>query len=278
MEPVIEPIVTAEANLSDGDKQALAKARGEAPDYVAENFNTDGTPKGSDFVMPEKFAGKTAEEIAKAYTELESLKSKEANTAPLEGGEAPEAIKENNESPEASKEATEAPSTSVSPEYFLKFEQVYATEGALTEAHYTELSTKGFTKPMVDAYIEGQKAKGQVYANKVYEYSGGAEAYSELVQWGKDNLVGVAITDFDDKIKSGNPELAKLAIENLQAQRGTPPRRVDGGSGQDVGGVKPFKDKGEWQSYVRNPLYNKDKKYNEMVNSRYIVSKRKHTL
>lgn len=263
--------------LTPDEQKALDRVRGNKPDYVDENFNEDGTPK-NDFEMPEKFKGKSTEDIVKAYLELEKLKSKQTNTEPPEDQKSTNDPQTTSDTHEDGKEVTEPPSGVVTPEFFKKFEEAVVKEGKLSDSHYKELESKGFSKEMVDTYIDGQKAKGQLYASEIYNHSGGQEAYNELVEWARDNLSDIAKKDFDDKIMSGNSELAKLAIDVVMAQRGTSPRRVEGTSNADVGGMKPFKDKGEWQSYVRNPLYAKDKKYTEMVDKRYLLSKRKRTL
>ena len=271
-------------NLTPEEQKALDKVRGNTKDYVEDNFNEDGTPK-SDFEIPEKFKGKSTEEIVKAYLELEKMKSKQGDTSkkPEDSSEETNGLSEMSDKgdeekdpEEPSKDSEETPK--ITTETFTKYEQAFLEKGQLEEEHYKELEGLGFSKDMVDAYIEGQKARGQLYASQIYSVVGSEEAYNELVAWGRENLSDVAKKDFDEKIKSNNIELAKLAIETLQAQRGLPPRRVEGTAGADTGGLKPFSDKGDWMKAVRNPMYGKDRRYTELVDKRYILSKQKNKL
>lgn len=265
-------VVSPEAHLSDAEKQALERVRGTTnPDTVADEaldkLDTEA------FKMPDKFVGKTAEDIAKAYVELEKMKAKQENTDkdPSEAPEATNDNKETNDTPEDSSSADE-PSSVLSD--LSKYHEEFAKEGKLSDASYSELEKGGLSRTDVDNYIEGQQARQKLYASSVYEAAGGEQAYLELVEWGKEHLSDVGKQDFDTKIRSGNIDMAKLAVETALAQRGTPARRVSGAAVSDNGGTKAFADKGEWQKAVRDPLYGKNKKYTQSVDARYIASKR----
>ena len=69
METAGETVVTTEesAVLSEGEVNTIVEG---APTEEAPTLPSDAT----EFTMPEKFAGKSAEEIAKSYLELEKFK------------------------------------------------------------------------------------------------------------------------------------------------------------------------------------------------------------
>ena len=257
--------------LTPEEQQALDKVRGNKPDYVEENFNPDGTPKDT-FEIPEKFKGKTAEEIAKAYVELEKMKSKETQEQPTKD---PETIK--NDPQEQPKEETEAEkevNKLLEPKDFKKYEESYLQNGELTEADYKELADRGLSKEIVDTYIEAQKIRGEVYTKTIYETAGGEEAYNQMIEWARENFTEAQAKRFDSDITSGNLEYAKEAIETLKLRMGNPPRRIEGQSIGD-GGLKPFSNRQEYFNAVRNPAYKTDRKYAELVDNRYLAGRQK---
>ena len=93
----------------------------------------------SSFEMPEKFKGKTAEEIAQSYIELEKLKAKKEG----EGEQVPP----NDETPPQET----PPNTEESVDSYFK---EYAENGALSEESYQALADKGYSKEQVDEQID----------------------------------------------------------------------------------------------------------------------------
>ena len=92
--------------------------------------------------LPEKF--KNAEELSKAYSELEKQFSAQ-KSEPEEEGNDNIAIPKHEE---ASQEINSLE----------KYSTEYAEKGELTEKSYDELAKQGLPKDLVDGYIAGQKA------------------------------------------------------------------------------------------------------------------------
>ena len=251
--------------LAPQDQAALDRARGVTNDD-ANPYNEDGSLKNEPFEIPEKFKGKSPEEIVKSYLELEKkLSEKQPNN--------PE------KAPEQTPEAVEAKvNSTLTPKDFEVYEKAYLENGKLDDNHYKELEKKGLSKEIIDLYIEGAKARDTIYTNAIYEAAGGAEEYKELVKWASENITDQSvIADINRDLSSGNVSKAKWAVENLQLRRGTPPRKLEGSSVADTS-TKGYKDKSEWRRDVSNALYGRDKKYTQAVDARYLVSKKRGTL
>lgn len=251
--------------LAPQDQAALDRARGVTNDD-ANPYNEDGSLKNEPFEIPEKFKGKSPEEIVKSYLELEKkLSEKQPNN--------PE------KAPEPTPESVEAQvNSTLTPKDFEVYEKAYLENGKLDDNHYKELEKKGLSKEIIDLYIEGAKARDTIYTNAIYEAAGGAEEYKELVKWASENITDQSvIADINRDLSSGNVAKAKWAVENLQLRRGTPPRKLEGSSVADTA-TKGYKDKSEWQRDVSNALYGRDKKYTQAVDARYLVSKKRGTL
>lgn len=260
-----EEQVSPEANLSPEEQSALARARGTTEQYADSKYNDDGSPKEETIEIPEKFQGKSLEDVVKAYTELEKkLSQKQSETTPTE-------------SKEDTTDVEDKVNATLSPKDFKKYEEAYLSQGTLTDDHYKELEGKGLSKEIVDLYIEGAKAREQLYSQQIFNVAGGEEAYNELITWASQNLDVATATRLNEDLMSGSIDRAKFAVETLQLRKGTPPRRVEGNSAAS-GDIKAYRSKTEWQKDVRDPNYGKDKKFTAMVDAKFIASKNKGTI
>ena len=251
--------------LAPQDQAALDRARGVTNDDT-NPYNEDGSLKNEPFEIPEKFKGKSPEEIVKSYLELEKKLSEKQPSNP-------------EPKPDAQQDAVEAKvESTLTPKDFEVYEKAYLENGKLDDSHYKELEKKGLSKEIIDLYIEGAKARDTIYTNAIYEAAGGAEEYKELVKWASENITDQSvIADINRDLSSGNVVKAKWAVENLQLRRGTPPRKLEGSSVADTS-TKGYKDKSEWRRDVSNALYGRDKKYTQAVDARYLVSKKRGTI
>lgn len=253
--------------LTPQDQAALDRARGVTNDDT-NPYNEDGSLKNEPVEIPEKFKGKSLEDVVKAYTELEKKLSEKQATIP-----------ENEPTPKVQQDAVEAKvNAALTPKDFEVYEKAYLENGKLDDNHYKELEKKGLSKEIIDLYIEGAKARDTIYTNAIYEAAGGEAEYKDLVKWAGENITDQSvIADINRDLTSGNVAKAKWAVENLQLRRGTPPRKLEGSSVADTA-TKVYKDKSEWRRDVSNALYGRDKKYTQAVDARYLVSKKRGTL
>ena len=156
------------------------------------------------FEVPEKFEGKSIEDVIKSYQELEKLQSKGGDEISQE--EAP---------------ATEVEETKASPEedtvkeYMQKFED----QGKLTEADYKDLADKGYNKEAVDGAVSEyseQKEFKEYKANKQLEsvlepLGGGAEKFKEVATWANKNKPAEEVKAFNEALASSS-KLAQQAL------------------------------------------------------------------
>ena len=96
--------------------------------------------------------------------------------------------------------------------------------GQLTEEDYTSLEGAGFTKDMVEAYLDGvqyrQAQDSELAAKEVTSIKqefGGEKVYDEMLTWAAGNLDQGEIDAFNDMLKTSNPHQIRIAVAGLQA-------------------------------------------------------------
>lgn len=247
------------------EEQAILDAKNTPADTseVPEGYNEDGTPKEE--LIAGKF--KSNEDLLKAYQELEKKLGQPKDTEPKK------------EEPTDAKTPDEVTNL-ITPDDFNQYSEEFNKDGKLSEDTYKALEKKGLSKQLVDAYIEGEKLKAETKANKLLDYVGGKEIYDSMVEWARANYSAEQAKAFDDALFSGNEARVTEQVDLLSfrmSKANFTPRRVEGQS-VSSGGMAAFKDKGEWQQAVSNPLYGKDIKYTSMVDKRYLASRKLGTL
>lgn len=147
------------------------------------------------FEMPEKFAGKSAEEIAKSYMELEAHKQ-----------ETPEEVTPDEE---PIKDDADSDTQDLITEYTER-----GTE--LTEEDYKVLEEKGYSKKQVDIYKAGVEAQRQQESLATIEKAGTtAEEANSAIEWARENWSEERITQFNSAIESSNQDVQVQMIQML---------------------------------------------------------------
>lgn len=198
---------SAGPSLEEENEAQEAKAAAESkPDDTLPSEKPEVDPDRPEW-LPEKF--KSPEDLAKAYSELES-KLGQADT-----------------SEEAQAEAEEALDNAGLDYEMLANE--YAQNGELSDEAYQALEHAGIPQHIVDQYIAGLEATQGAIRGEIYETAGGEEAYSEMVEWAADNLDEGQIDAFNATLEGGDVNQIKMAITALQSQymnaNGTEPSR-----------------------------------------------------
>jgi len=211
---------------------------------------------------------KTAEDLEKAYKELESKlgKQEDTDTADTEQAE-PE---EESESTSFSDNATIV--TEASDEYF-------ANDGKLSPETIEKF--KGMSsEDLVNAYIEVTSSPDwqanpptQVeditdsQINEVKNFAGGDKAYKDMVTWAGQNLDQKTIATFDDIISKGNIDAIKFAVQGLKSQY----QNAVGFEGTMVSGKAPqntrdvFRSQAELVTAMSDKRYDNDPAYRQDV-------------
>ena len=230
---------------------------------MPEGYNEDGTEKEE--LIGGKF--KSQEDLLNAYQELEkkmSAPKQEQQTQQTES-----------EAPKEDTATTETNGVNVT-----QYEQEFAENGSLSEQSYADLEKQGFSKAQVDAYINGQQYYGESVKNAVYDSVGGQENYVEVINWASDNMPPEIIKEYNDAVDSLDQSKMLRTLEYMKFKMGdaqpSAPRRLEGDA--PAGGIQPFTSKVEWQNAQSNRLYGKDAKYTNMVDQRYLASRKRGTI
>lgn len=164
------------------------------------------------FEMPDKFAGKSAEEIAKSYMELEALRNKPEET--------PEQLKEENEEPNQN--------NADSVEELIEHYVDRGTE--LTEEDYKTLEEKGYSKKQVDRYANGIKAEQQAEAMETLTEAGVTlDEVNQSLEFARDNWDEARIERTNTMLASSDRNVQIQALQMLQdAYSANSPQGLDG--------------------------------------------------
>ena len=210
---------------------------------------------------------KNAEELEKAYTELE--KKLGSTDEPAE--------KEEEVEQTTSEDDTE---TETSAEVALLNEankEYWDNDGKLSEETIEKFSSMS-SKDLVNAYLEATKNNqppnqqqevdvAQQDINSIQNSVGGEKAYKDMIQWASNNLDEKAVSAFDDVVGSGNVQMIKLAVAGLKAQyddnNGYEGRMLSGKAAQTSGDV--FRSQAEVVEAMSDARYDRDPAYRNDV-------------
>lgn len=247
----------------DHDQKMMDKV--DAANAITPPEGSEGTPPADrPEWLPEKF--KTPEDMAKAYSELES---KMGQKPPADTPAVPDV---------APADATQADvEKALAPKglNLQDFNTEFATNGELSAESYEKLATAGYDKALVDQFIEGQKARAVAFESEIMTEVGGNERYTDMIVWAKANMTPAEIEAYNVAVSSGKPEQAKLAALGLNAKFtkavGNEPGRVIGGQKADSsGGV--FESTAQVTEAMKDPRYKNDPAYRSKVQAKLAAS------
>ena len=143
----------------------------------------------------------------------------------------------------------------------------------ISEDDYSKLAEAGFSKQVVDLYLDGVRnagIAGEVDAEGIKESVGGDESYGQMVSWAMDNLPAEDIQAFNKLTDTGDGPAIKLAVQGIYSQynnaMGIEPNLVTGRASQS--GPTPFRSTNEVVTAMSDPRYGKDVTYTEDVQRR----------
>ena len=100
--------------------------------------------------------------------------------------------------------------------------------GTLTNEMTQELVDAGFPRETVEAYLKGQAAQqgfsprvenlSDADVSAIQSLAGGKEAYDNLTSWAQNNLPQEDVDAFDEVINTGNKAAVRFAVKALNAQ------------------------------------------------------------
>jgi len=246
--------------LSEGEVTSIVG--GAAPE---EAILPSDTPE---FEMPDKFQGKSLEEVIKSYQELEKFKGK----APEEGGGQESTEGEVPLEPEKGKEEP----TKVEQEQYDRYAESLDKNGSLSDVEYAELAKAGYDKATVDAEITNRKAlqefqsyKQEKALNDVLEpLGGGTDKFKEVADWANQSKTPEDIKAFNETLAKV-PKIAQQAMQKglyeEYASAGTSTDQVLHTGANQTTPSKGYTNETEMFKDMNNPAYNTDPKFNKAV-------------
>ena len=150
--------------------------------------------------------------------------------------------------------------------------------GEINDDDYAKLGEAGFSKQVIDTYLDGLRgggATGEDIATAqiqgIKDSVGGDENYGKMVAWAIDNLPANEVNEFNSLTETGNATAIKFAVQGLYSQynnaMGVEPNLVSGRASQS--GPRPFQSAAEVEAAVSDPRYGKDVAYTQSVYARY---------
>lgn len=216
--------------------------------------------------LPEKF--KSAEDMAKAYSELEKkLGSRPTDPEPpLEATEKPADGQEDKSATEVREEAKEAVEKAGLD--FNDLSSKYWENGQLDQSDYEALEKSGIPKTLVDQFIAGQEAILNATRQTVFTEVGGEQAYNTITEWAADNFSKDEISAYNRAVDSGDMNTAMMAVRGLKARYEAevgrePSRTVKGGNAQ--ASANAYRSLAEMQKDMSDPRYRTDAAFRKDV-------------
>ena len=143
----------------------------------------------------------------------------------------------------------------------------------ITEDDYSKLSEAGFSKQIVDTYLDGLRnagLAGEVDAQGIRDSVGGDKSYEQMVSWAIENLPADDVKAFNKLTDTGDGPAIKLAVQGIYSQynnaMGVEPNLISGRAA--ASGPTPYRSTAEVKAAMSDPRYGKDVTYTESVYSR----------
>jgi len=216
---------------------------------------------------------KNAEDLEKAYVELQKKLGGEGDEASETTGESEDTPDDGETSEETEETKEDSPALALVNEAAAEYWDNNQSLSEDTMAKLGEMSGSD----LLSAYLQAQQANPVDQApettkdltaqdiTEVKSAAGGDKEYGQLVQWAADNLDKSDVASFDELISSGNVGAIKLAVSGLKAQY----ESVNGYEGTMLSGKAPttskevFRSQAEVVAAMGDPRYDKDPAYRQ---------------
>ncbi len=154
--------------------------------------------------------------------------------------------------------------------------KVFEDTGNIREDDYSKLAEAGFSKQIIDTYLDGLRG-GVGVADEIQQSQlediqsvvGGEQGYNELREWTQNNVPDETLAAFDKILDTQDPTMIKIAVQGFVAQmraaEGYEPTLLNGRSPQ---AISPFKTQAEIKAAMGDPRYGKDEAYTLSVYKR----------
>ena len=152
----------------------------------------------------------------------------------------------------------------------------FMQEGGLNDDDYSKLQEGGFSRTLVDTYLEGLRSTGNVVEiatqqiEGIKESVGGDQNYEQMTAWALSNLPANEVDAFNQLTETGSAPAIKLAVQGLYSQynnaMGIEPDLVTGKA--PTSGPNPFRSTAEVVAAMSDKRYGKDVTYTQSVQNK----------
>ena len=152
--------------------------------------------------------------------------------------------------------------------------------GNINDDDYTKLQEGGFSKQVIDTYLDGIRSQGNVAEiakgeiSDIQQIAGGEQGYEQMRSWANENLSKDEIVAFDNLTATGSAPAIKLAVQGLYSQysnaMGIEPDLVSGRPSSN--GLAPYRSAAEVTAAMSDPRYGKDMTYTGTVQEKLRAS------
>ena len=193
---------------------------------------------------------KTPEDMAKAYHELEKKQGTREQSKPT-------------------------PTPNTAPTVDLSTALTEANAGEISEATYTALAAKGFTKDIVDRYVLGEQALGNQIRSDFSKIAGGEANVKPVLEWAKTALTPAEMKAYDNALDTGNAAVAKILFEGIVgryvAANGQTPNLITTET-VPVNGADVFESREQVVAAMSDKRYKNDPAYRRKVEAKLLRS------
>ena len=153
----------------------------------------------------------------------------------------------------------------------------FQESGEISEDDYTKLEGAGFSRQVIDTYLDGLRGTSGDTAEiataeieSIKNSVGGDDNYTKMTAWAQQNLSDQDGQAFNDLMEQGNAAQIRMAVQGLYSQytnaMGVEPNLVTGKAA--TSGPTPYRSTAEVVAAMRDPRYGKDVSYTENVQRR----------
>lgn len=167
-----------------------------------------------------------------------------------------------------------------------KFAQEYEKDGKLSDASYKELADAGFSRELVDAYIDGVQRSAEVSGGElagkevdaILQEVGGQEEYDKVMQWAVTHLTEEEQEAYDRAVTNPDPAVARFVVQGLfsryEREHGRAPSLVTGTrvSASEAARAQGFSDRSAMIKAMSDKRYGVDPEYTRRVEQQVLSS------
>ena len=160
--------------------------------------------------------------------------------------------------------------------------QRFVDNDSISDDDYSRLEDAGFSKQVVDTYLDGLRGVGAADADEIpadiikgiKDSVGGDETYGQMQSWAEQNLSDEEGVAFNNLMDTGDAATIQLAVEGLYSRysksMGVEPSLYSGRPASS--GPTPYRSTAEVVAAMSDPRWEKDVSYTENVKARLVGS------